>query len=391
MVRMKTFIFPLTLLAGVAALSLQTTGVHADGQAAPKKKTLAVLPFIYNTDAEKKLAERMRFAVSAKLSRDGSYDRTDTVQVDQTLSALQIPWSTEMPGEEDITKAIDNLGTDEVITGSVSGRKLTLHLYVGEKLTKTSTVEIPGDVDSPKLAVEHILTDLTKVQFQHIREVECDHSNPAIEKLWQERPNLAPDPGFEDALTASTRTSEAWVGLLGANEYHPPLITAADAASLAKDKVVIVPKSFATGDPKAEGHCLMMRMSLDTAQNNGLACVSTWIPVENNKMYRFACKYHSKGPTLHLFLKGFAFKPDKFGDKNDPEAVRREAYRYQVVPRGATKDWTLVEADFTPSTVDNKLKPEDKLKIEWMRLDLYVYLNEGDVFFDDITLKKIAP
>src|SRR5437879_1891642 len=115
MIPMKTFILPLTLLACIVVLSLRTAGVQAEGAAQAKKKTLAVFPFIYRTGAEKQLAERMRFAVSAKLSRDGSYDRTDTVQVDQTLSALQIPWSTEMPSEEDIAKAIDNLGTDEAI------------------------------------------------------------------------------------------------------------------------------------------------------------------------------------------------------------------------------------------------------------------------------------
>jgi hypothetical protein len=391
MLPMNTRCCHLIVLAGVAASLLPAARIRAADDPAPKKKTLAVLPFIYSTAAEKNLAERMRFAVSAKLSRDGNVDRTDTVEVDQTLSALQIPWSTEMPAEDDIAKAIDNLGVDEAITGGVSGRTLTLHLYVGDKLTKTSSVEIPGDADSLKLAVEHILTDLTHAQFQHMRLVECDHSNPAIETLWRERPNLAPDPGFEDAAVGGAAVSDAWTAVLGANEYHPRLIATAAAAALPKDKVAIVPKSFATGDPSAQGHCLMMRMSLDTAQSNGLACVSTWIPVDDGKMYRFTCKYHSKGPTLHLFLNGFAFKPDKFGDKSDLEAVRRQAYRYQVVPRGPTKDWTLIEADFTPSAAENKLNPEDRLKIEWMRLDLYVYLGAGDVFFDDVTLKKIAP
>ncbi len=34
----------------------------------------------------------------------------DTVQVDEALSALQIPWSTEMPAEDDIAKAIAIFG-----------------------------------------------------------------------------------------------------------------------------------------------------------------------------------------------------------------------------------------------------------------------------------------
>ena len=42
--------------------------------------------------------------------------------------------------------------------------------------------------------------------------------------------------------------------------------------------------------------------------------------------------------------------------------------------------------DFTP----NSLKPTDP-KIEWMRLDLYVYLTPGDIFFDDVVLKQLGP
>ncbi len=86
------------------------------------------------------------------------------------------------------------MGTDETITGLVHDRKLTLNLYVGDKLTKTSSIEIPGDVESPKLAVEHILTDLMNVKFQHIREVECDHTHPEIEKLLATAPQPGADP-----------------------------------------------------------------------------------------------------------------------------------------------------------------------------------------------------
>jgi len=383
---MKNFI----LLIVAAVLFLTCALPRAAVAQTTTKKTLAVLPFIYGNAAEKKLAERMRFAVSAKISRDGTLDRMDNIQVDQMLSALQIPWSTEMPADDDVTKVITNVGADQTITGTVHGRTLTLHLFQGDKQVKTAAVDIPGDVESPKLAVEHVITELLAIKFQHIREVECDHSNPEIEKLWKQQPNLAPDPGFELAASAAQHAAMEWSAVLGADEYHPPLITAAAAANLPKDKVAIVPKSFATGHAD-QGHCLLMRMSKDVAENNGLACICSWIPVEDSKMYRFTCQYLSKGPSLHLFLNGYAYKADQFGNKNDPEAVRRQAYRYQVVPRSATKEWTLIEADFTPSAQTNKLKPEDTLKVQWVRLNLYVYLGAGDVFFDDITLKKIAP
>ena len=39
---------------------------------------------------------------------------------------------------------------------------------------------------------------------------------------------------------------------------------------------------------------------------------------------------------------------------------------------------------FTPAT----LKPADP-KIQWLRVDLYIYFAPGDVFFDNVTLKKL--
>ncbi len=153
-----------------------------------------------------------------------------------------------------------------------------------------------------------------------------------MKNSWQQRPNLALIHSFELAAASNPHAATNWSVILGAKEYHPPLISAADAAALPEDQVAIVPKSVATGDASAQGHCLMMRMSKDIAENNGLACISTWIPADDSKMYRFTCQYHSTGPSLHLFLNGYAYKPDQFGDKKDPEAVRRQAYRYQVVP-----------------------------------------------------------
>jgi hypothetical protein len=172
--------------------------------------------------------------------------------------------------------------------------------------------------------------------------------------------------------------------LLEAAHDAPPLLTAEEAKRLPADRAAIVPAAVA-GDPKhAEGHVLMMRISQQIAENNGLAVESTWIPVEQNKKYRFTAQYKSDGPHARIFLKGFAEKPDQFGDKNDPEATRREFYRAQVLPRKKNDAFELIEMDFTPGT----LKATDP-KIQWIRVDLYVYLQSGDIFFDDIVLKKL--
>jgi TolB-like protein len=367
---------------------------------APKKPTLAVLPFVALTgDAkENDLAERMRFAVSQKLSSDtnavaanGVYDRLDNVQVDQFISALQISFAKTLPEKEDLQRILTALGTQFTIAGTVKGRTLTLALYTGGNLTKTVTTTVPPGNTSPKLTVEQALTDLTGTAFTHIRDIEADHSDPKAEARFAARPNLVPDPDFELAAKEHKTAAANWEVLLGPAHDPPLLLTANDATNLAPDRVAVIPLRSA-GIPSlpaaaagaANEYCLLMRMSKTVAENNGLACQSTWIPVEQSKKYRFTALYHSTGPTLHLFLKGFAEKPDPYGDPKHPDSTRREFYRAQVLPRGKNAGWDLVEMDFTPGA----LKPTDP-KIQWLRVDLFIYLHPGDVCFDDITIKKL--
>lgn len=372
-------------------------------QEAGGKPTLAVLPFVAGTEAEKALAERMRFAVSQKLSTDanahtdaGPYARMDNVAVDQVYSALQLP-SGKALEVEDLQQVLGALNTQFTIAGAVSGRQLSLTLYKGTLVEKTARVEIPPGSESPKLAVEKVLTELTGTAFAHIREVEADHSDPEVERRFKERPNLVPDPGFELATRDPKRAATNWQAILQADAYPPPLV--ADARALGTDRVAVVPRSATglAGDIRegagggrgggggGGGNVLLLRMGEHVAANNGLACESMWIPVEHGKKYRFAVRYHSTGPTLHLFLKGFGEKADAYSTPSNLESMRREFYRAQVVPREKNAGWELIEMDFTPSTV----KATDP-KIQWMRVDLYIYLHAGDVFFDDVTMKKIG-
>lgn len=372
----------------------------ATTQAALKPK-IAVLPFIGASAAEQKLAERMRFALAQKLSNDasggGQFDRLDSVTVDNTISALQIPYATssaKLPDDDDLQKILETLGTDQAFLGTVKGRALSVSLYQGAKLAKTVTVEVPSDQDSPKLTVENLITQLIGAKFTHIRELECDHSHPAVEKRFAQRPNLVLDPGFEDAPKNALKAATHWGAILGSDRYPPPVLTADEAEALPPDRVAIVPKSVAGDGAAKDGHCLMLRMSKNTAENNGLACESIWIPVEHNQTYRFTCQYHSTGPVPRLFLKGFALKPDQFGDKSDPESVRREFYRAQILPRKKNANFEPIEMDFTPSVVqegkgDGGSKTQG-MKIQWLRVDLYIYLTPGTVFFDDIVVKKIS-
>jgi hypothetical protein len=389
------------------ALLLLAGAAHAQSSkpaTSTKKPTLAVLPFVALTgDAkEKDLAERMRFAVSQKLSSDmnavvanGAYERMDNVQVDRFMSALQISFAKALPDEEDLQKIFATLDTQFTIAGTVKGRTLTLTLYTGVNVTKMVTATIPPDNTSPKLIVEQALTDLTGTAFAHIRDVEADHSNPQAEARFAARPNLVPDPGFELAAKEHKTTAGNWEVLLGPAHDPPLLITANDAANLSQDRVAVIPIRTAgvpplpapaagAGGAPVNDYCLLMRMSKSVAENNGLACESTWIPVEQSKKYRFTALYHSTGPTARLFLKGFAEKPDQYSDPKNPDSTRREFYRAQVLPRNKNAGWDVIEMDFTPGTLQATDPP-----IQWLRVDLYIYLHPGDAYFDDVTVKKL--
>jgi hypothetical protein len=387
------------LLLSVAAFAQIRSGTST----APKKPTLAVLPFVaVGGDAkERDLAERMRFAVAQRLSSDmngvagkGAYERMDNVQVEQLVSALQMSFAKAMPEEEELQRLLAALDTRFTIAGMVKGRVLTLMLYTGGNLTKTVATTVPPDDTSPKLAVEQALTDLTGTAFAHIRDVEADHSDARAEARFAARPNLVADPGFERAAAEHRTSAGDWEVLLGAAHDPPLLLTARDATNMAEDRAAVIPMRSAGVPPlpalpavaggAANDYCLLMRMSKTVAENNGLACESTWMPVEQGKKYRFTARYHSTGPTTHVFLKGFGEKADAYSDPKNPESTRREFYRAQVLPRGKNAGWELMEMDFTPGTV----KAGDP-RIQWLRVDLYIYLHAGDVYFDDITVKKL--
>jgi hypothetical protein len=354
-------------------------GVFADTAATvPAHSTLAVLPFAYATPEERELAERMRFAVSQKLSRAGQFERKDDVEVDQMMAALEIS-AGQAISDDDRARLFASLGVDRVITGGVKERELSLALFGASGLVKTATVTIPPGTESPKLAVEGVLNELTGTAFGHVREVEVDHSDPAREKAFAAGKNLVGDGDFKAAISGADHRAAGWSVVLGAAEEHPELITAKAAETLKENAGAIV------GDGEASPY-LLLRLNKDVAESNGVACISDWIPVTQGAVYRFACKYRSDGPVTHLFINGYSEMPDKFSSATQPESLRRQTYRYQVSPRGKTDGWQQIEADFTPGTLKAATPA-----VQWLRVDLYVYLKAGDCAFSDVVVKEIAP
>ncbi len=357
--------------------------VNATGAAQPAVPSLAVLPFVPATRNDKNLAGRMRFAVAKKMSRNGHYKRVDDHDVNMMIDALQMPWTPPVT-TANIQSVIKSLATDQTVAGFVTGRRLTLELFIGTKLTKTVSATIPPNNTSPRLTIEKMLTALCRIQFHHVRSWQIDPS-AALKKIFNARANLVKDPEFSSAAHDGSRAVD-WDVFLMKQDYHPPLLSKAGAKALAENHAAIVPQSVVT--PTARGYCLMLRTDLNIAQSNGLACESTWIPVIQGHRYRFMVQYHSDGPRIRIFINGFAYSPDQFSSPNNPASQRREIYRCQVLPVTKNTGWSQTGIDFTPQSLKGMRK---KLPIRWVRIDFYSYLNPGNAFFRDVQLKDISP
>jgi len=214
-----------------------------------------------------------------------------------------------------------------------------------------------------RFVVEEILQTLQDIKaFEHPNEVAVQHDATA-EKLWESNPNLVVNGTFDVAAN--------WAGIYQADKYT---VKFSDALP-DKDKIAIYRMPINGEHPN---HVLAMNLSREAAENNGLACLSDAIKIEPKTRYRLSFRYKSDGPTLHVFVKGYTTGKNIHGD-----TVERECYRRQVPPTGKTDgEWVTIVDEMNPQ--------HSAFPVETLRVDLYAYLHEGTVMFDDITLKAVG-
>ncbi len=382
----KTIRHSMGTMLGSSLLMLIIATTSQIAPAAPATRngepSLAVLPFIGHSAAAQRLARHMRFAVAKKISRNGHVKRISDHRVNMMISALQISWS-EPFDKSQVPQVVKALGVDEAIMGYVQGRKLTLVLYKGPKIAKSCSAVIPGSDTSPRLTVEILLTRLDNVKFHHVSSQQADLANPVLAERFKRRPNLVADGMFTAAARTPSHIAKMWEGFLKARIFHPKLLPAAAARRLPNNAIAIVPTSVAVPHGPG-GYCLMMHVGPVVAVNNGLAVESCWIPVHNGRHYRFSCWYHSTAPRVRIFLKGFAYQPDKFSNSKSLASQRFERYRAELLPVAGNRGWDREVMDFTPSTEDKKHK------IQWIRIDFFIYVQPGEVFFRHVQLTNIG-
>ncbi len=344
----------LTLLSGVAPAA----DPAKDREPKPK---IAFFP-IAGT-AKESLREKVWDALRAKLDRTQVYEVIDGPQMIDVVGEAKDPitFNTEPAAVKELAATLD---AKVIVWGEMNGSTLKLKILdLREKEPKPRTVEKavvePTDL---RFVNEQILESLPGVgKFEH--PVEESVSNDAeAAALWDKNPNLVNNGDFSKA--------GGWEGILQSERYE---VVVSDNKP-AVDKVNI----YRLKDGSRINNVLSMTLSFDTAQATGLACLSAPIPIDDSQRYRLKFRYNSTGPVLHVFVKGYTMEKNIKG-----ETVERECYRRQVPPSPATGGkWAEIIDDMNPQNVT--------FPVTHVRIDLYAYLGEGFVMFDDVMLKAVG-
>lgn len=331
--------------------------------AEPAKPRVAFFPLGGNANAE--LRERSGFSLRAKLDRDGRYEVIDGPKMAEIAAEAggPITAATAPDALKDLNKFLEaDVFAWGDLTNTKDGAALTIKLLdlregpAARPRVMTHIIARPTDLRFVSEAVAEALPGVAR--FEHPSEVAVVNDATA-EQLWKTGPNLVKNPAFSDA--------GAWKGIYRAEYYDAPVSN----SPAATDKVVI----FKQPDGN---NVLSMKLSRDCAETNGLACLSARIEIKPDTRYRLSFRYRSDGPVLHVFVKGYTLFDNINGQK-----VEREIYRRQVPVTGGTKgEWVTIVDELNPQHI---VFPVQSLKI-----DLYTYLQPGEVMFDDVVLKAVG-
>lgn len=195
-------------------------------------------------------------------------------------------------------------------------------------------------------------------------------ANPLAEENWRQKPNLVAG----DFQRGAAGVPRGWQKVCG--QRREPL-----------GKLV----QWTTEEGNAQNKVIRFTLDRETAENEGLMYYSEDFPVEEGATYRFQCRWRSHGPAVKVFVKCYDAEASPY-DAEDGAAAktgqsqRREVYRSQQNLSSGPVDtwtWSTQVEDFTPRHV--------KYSPRWGRVMLYAYAKPGEVEFDDVVVKQIAP
>lgn len=340
-----------------AAILLLCIGPQSRADDAEKPK-VAVFPLGGSADPD--LRDKVGFSLRAKLDRQGTYDPIDGPSMKDLVAGRDTPITFDTALDE-VKALAHDAGATVLIWGELNDKTLKLHVY-DSRTPATPPSNLQKNIDQPtdlRFAIEEVLQTLPGIApFEHPSESSVQ-DDPAAAAAWKSNPNLVPHGDFE-----GSDASTAWNALLAADKYNPPV--SPDVPDV--DRIAIIP------DPdQPHNHVLAMNISKNIAENNGLACISSPMPIQPATRYRLQFRYKSDGPILHVFVKGYATVAGE----------EREVYRRQVPPSNPTDGkWVTITDDMNPQN--------GRVAVQSLRIDLYAYLKPGIAMFDDVVLKAVG-
>jgi hypothetical protein len=348
----------------VARADVPATQPDSDSQ----KVQVAIFPLGGNADDGAR--DKVGFALRMKLDRTDAYNAIDGPTMADLAGDQAITVSTPQKTIEDLAAQSDADAKPSVLmwgqldTGDGGATTLKLNI-LDLRQPHAKAVEIDkhwSDSTEVRFRLEELLATLPDVEFEHPVESSIT-DDPAAKALWAKNPNLVVDGTFSEP--------DHWDGIYESEKYPVEI----------SDKMPDVDKvSILKAGAPEKRNALAFNLSLDDAQNNGLACLSDAIKIQPNTRYRIQYRYKSDGPTLHVFVKGYTLFPDAATG----QPTMRECYRRQVPPSGATDGkWLTVIDDMNPQS-------HQGYPVQELRVDLYAYLGAGTVLFDDVQLKAVG-
>jgi hypothetical protein len=332
-----------------------------------QKIQVAIFPLGGNADEGAR--DKVGFALRMKLDRTDVYNAIDGPTMADLAGDQAITASTPQKTIEDLASQADADAKPSVLMWGqldTAGDVTTLKINILDlRQPHAKAVEIDkhwSDSTEVRFRLEELLATLPDVEFEHPVESSIT-DDPAAKALWAKNPNLVVDGTFSEP--------GHWDGIYESEKYPVEI----------SDKMPDVDKvSILKAGAPEKRNALAFNLSLDDAQNNGLACLSDAIKIQPNTRYRIQYRYKSDGPTLHVFVKGYTLFPDAATG----QPTMRECYRRQVPPSGATDGkWLTVIDDMNPQS-------HQGYPVQELRVDLYAYLGAGTVLFDDVQLKAVG-
>ncbi len=167
--------------------------------------------------------------------------------------------------------------------------------------------------------------------------------------------NLIKNPGFEESRKDNRNLPCYWEAT---EEKHvPPEYVAGNVSLIPAGK---------------KGKSLRINLTKIVADGPGLGFISDWIEVNPEKEYELRVDVKSRAPRPIIFAIGYGLE----------NGERKIIYRAQKQLRPQSKDWETFSRMVPSKSGKKRFK-----KVKWLRVKLYAYNPQGEIYFDNVSLQ----